>query len=108
MSMKIAGQATESALATQTTRAQETAKTAGTGRTGSAWRSGEAGGDSVEISDLAGRMEHVSAADQNRIEDRIEVLRAMYNRGEYNPDASKLSRALVSHGLGGTVEVSKA
>ena len=107
MSIRIASDGLEGALAPQTSKTQDAAQVAGGGRSGRT-KTGKSGGDSVEISDLSAGVTRASAADDARVDSRISVLKAMYARGDYHPDSAKLSQALVSHALGGAVEDPKA
>lgn len=107
MSIRIAGDGLEGALAPQTSKTQDAAQVAGAGRSGRT-KTGESVGDSVEISDLPSGVARASAADEARVDSRISVLRAMYARGDYRSDPAKLSQALVSHALGGAAGDQKA
>jgi hypothetical protein len=62
-----------------------------------------ANGDSAEISSLSTRIMDALAAGETKSAGRVAALSALYARGDYLPDASALSRALISHALGGAV-----
>jgi anti-sigma28 factor (negative regulator of flagellin synthesis) len=100
--MRITSDALDGALAPQTSRAQEAARTYG-----SEPREGAAaarGGDSVQISGLSTRILNAASEHQTQVAARVSTLAAQYARGEYNVDPAILSRALVSHALGGAVD----
>jgi hypothetical protein len=107
MSIRIAGDGLEGALAPQISKTQDTARVAGSSPSGTT-KAGGSGGDSVEISGLSTSLAKAGAADDARVDARVSVLRAMYARGDYQPDSAQLSQALVSHALGGAVEGPKA
>jgi anti-sigma28 factor (negative regulator of flagellin synthesis) len=101
MSVKIASDGLEAALAPQTTRTQDTGRVANGGS--ATGKTGTATADSVEISSLSAGIAQAGAADNARVEARIAVLKTMYARGEYRPDSAQVSRALVDHALGGAI-----
>jgi anti-sigma28 factor (negative regulator of flagellin synthesis) len=57
-------------------------------------------GDSVEISGISSRLAEANAVNGQQRENRVSQLAAVYARGEYQVNASNLSRSLVSHALG--------
>ncbi len=84
----------------QASRAQEAARTYGTAP--GAANPGEGGnGDSAEISGLSTRIMDALAVSEAKTASRVAALSALYARGEYVPNATELSRALISHALGG-------
>ncbi len=88
--------------ASQTSRAQEAARTYGTGRSAEIPGAG-VNGDSAEISGLSTRILDALAAGEAKSASRIADLSALWARGNYVPDSAALSRALISHSLGGAV-----
>jgi anti-sigma28 factor (negative regulator of flagellin synthesis) len=56
-------------------------------------------GDSVEISGISSRLAEANAVNGQQRSDRVAQLAAVYARGQYQVNASDLSRALVSHSM---------
>ena len=100
MDIRIQSESLEGANAPQTSRAQETQQ-AGQSERQSGLKAFEGGQDSVQISSLSAQISAVNQQQDVQESDRVAALAALYAQGNYRVDAHNLSRALVSHALGG-------
>ena len=84
------------------TAAPHVAQTAGTAHTtaGVAGAGKGAGsGDQVDLSSLSGAVSSQLSALASKQADRVSQLTALYAKGQYQLDATHLSRALISNGI---------
>jgi hypothetical protein len=88
------------AAGTETGRAQETHRSEG-GSGGSRGAAAGQGGDRVEFSQTLGRLSQALAHNDSAHAARLQALTASYQSGNYHPDSSAVSRAMVADALGG-------
>jgi anti-sigma28 factor (negative regulator of flagellin synthesis) len=55
--------------------------------------------DAVSISDLSSKVADLVSAHEARTESRVSELAALYAKGNYQPDVSGLSKALISRAI---------
>ena len=103
MDIRIQGESLEGANALQTSRTGET-PLAGQSEGQRGLKALEGGQDSVQISDLSTQISAVNQQLDVQTSNRVAALAALYAHGNYQVDASNLSRALVSHALSGAAE----
>ena len=106
MDIRIQSESLEGANALQTSRTQET-PLAGQSERQSGIKALEGGQDSVQISSLSEQISAINQQQDVEASNRVAALAALYAHGNYQVDAQKLSRALVSDALSGGVEGGK-
>jgi anti-sigma28 factor (negative regulator of flagellin synthesis) len=71
------------------------------GRARSSWTQDarQTGGDSIQISSMAGAIADASAVGSAEKSERVKQLSALYASGRYQPDSLQVSRSMVSRAL---------
>jgi anti-sigma28 factor (negative regulator of flagellin synthesis) len=103
MDIRIQGESLEGANGLQTSRTGET-PLAGQSEHQSGLKALAGGQDSVQISSLSAQISAIGQQQDVESSNRVAALAALYAHGNYQVDASNLSRALVSHALSGAAE----
>ncbi len=99
--MRIDNQNLNGATGIQPGRPNETTSVDNLTSTPATQGSGSAGGDSADISSLAGNLSQTLASQAVGRAQRIQELAQQYSAGTYRPDARAVSSALVEDAIGG-------